>query len=639
MKIIPSVISFVAILAFAPCSWGVDNPAPASSASTDSGSVSAETPEKGAQTTGSSQSEWEAAAPQAPAKSGIDSMPAAEKTVKADAKGAPVKTAKAVTDTAGALPQAAKAAVKTAPAKTGKAATDTTAARPQVAKAEPKTAEDFKKIGDQFAKKGQTDKAMAAYKQCIEKAGDDSTYGKIVKMLADYSQAKKLYADAAKYYAMIKGKNSELPAFKITYGRSLQMSGKNAEAIDLLEPLLADTKLKIDLRKEILKILGDAYFKTDMTEKAVALYGRYLKAGGMKTADMVFLVAFSLEASSPMKAKIKYEENIKSFPADYRNYLHLSIILSKNKATAQRAAALVKKASDLAGKSPAAWLEIGKAYGHAGKADDELAACQTCLKMDPSNLQAKSRIGAILLKKDMTSDAIAILEEAYKQAPDSVGPMISLGNAYLKTGKNKEAIDLLVKAKAAKPKDAAIRKLLFEAYRATGQDQQALEEIKATIDLKRDNESLLAYGKLLLKMGKFEEAGSVMEDIRSTAPDNIEALMTLAMALRGQKKLDAAIDIYKEVSSIDSKAAAPLFERAEVYLVQSKTKWAEQFYQRALAADPKMALAELGLAKLAMAYKNRQGYLDHLDKASAMDPNNPIIKKEIENSQKPAGNK
>ncbi len=612
MKLMLSVMICAAVFIFSPAGWSAPKSAPASASSVqnDSGTASEAS-------AAPSQSVWDSAASPAPASE--DTAPAVEKPAKPEVKAASAKTGKPAVDSTAGKAQAAKAA----PAKA----------------AEPKTAEEFKKAGDLLAKKGQTDKAMASYKQCIDMAGDDTSYGKIVKMLADYSQAKKQYTDAVKYYSMIKGKARELPTFQIMYGRSLQMSGKNAEAIELIEPLTADPKLKIDVRKEMWKILGDAYCKSDMTDKAASWYGKYLKAGGAKTADVVFLVALSNEKSAPLKAKMSFEENIKAFPKDYRNYLHLGIILAKTKATAQRSAALLKKASELAGSVPAAWLEIGKTYGQVGKTDEEMAAYETVLRFEPTNLQAKIRMGSIYLIKGNTADAISLLEEARKQAPDSIGPMSSLASAYVKTGKTKEAIELLVKAKAAKPKDAAIRKLLFDAYRKSGQDAQAIEEIKAVIEFKRDNESLLAYGKLLLKLGKLDEAASTMEDIRSTAPDNIEALMTLAMVMRAQKKLDEAIEIYKEVSSIDSKAAAPLYERAEVYLGQSKMKWAEQFYQRALDADPQMAAAQVGLAKLALAYGNRQGYLDMLDKAAAIDPNNPVVKKEIENSRKQAGKK
>jgi tetratricopeptide (TPR) repeat protein len=211
--------------------------------------------------------------------------------------------------------------------------------------------------------------------------------------------------------------------------------------------------------------------------------------------------------------------------------------------------------------------------------------------------------------------------------------MAALASAYLKTGMAKEAVDLLIKTKAVRPKDVFVRKELFDAYCASGQDQLAIEEMKSLLELKRDNELLLAYGKLLEKMGKLDEAANAMEDIRSTAPDNIDALMTLAAIFRGQKKLNEAIELYKEISSINPKFAPALVERADVYLEQDKMKWAEQFYRRALQADPKMGLAELGLAKLSLVYKNQTAYREHLDKAAALDPENPRIKQELENSR------
>jgi tetratricopeptide (TPR) repeat protein len=138
---------------------------------------------------------------------------------------------------------------------------------------------------------------------------------------------------------------------------------------------------------------------------------------------------------------------------------------------------------------------------------------------------------------------------------------------------------------------------------------------------------------LLLKLGKFDEAANTIEDIRATEPENLDALMMLGKVLRAQKKFDEAMEIYKEVTTIDLKYAPATFERAEVYLEQGKVKWAEQFYKRALEQDPTMALAMLGLAKVALVYKNRGVYLEFLDKAEAMDPQNWVIKKEREKSR------
>jgi tetratricopeptide (TPR) repeat protein len=512
------------------------------------------------------------------------------------------------------------------------AAVDTTAVRQSGAKAEVKTGIDLKKMGDQYARQGQTEKAMDVYKQWIEKNGNDTASVKIAKLLGQYCFAKKQYDDAARYLSMAAGKNRE-PNLAVMLGRSMLYAGKSKEAIAILEPLANNSKLAPDVRRDLLKTIGDAYNKASMVDKAIVWYVKYFKQGGPPNADILFTIALSQETAGPAKAKQLYESNIKKFPVDYRNYLHLGVLLLKNKTTLQRGAALLKKASALAPNIPAAWLEIAQVYGGIGRIEDELAAYQSCLRVDTANIEARTRIGTILLKKGETPEALRLLEETHAMAPDSVGPMAALAAAYLKTGKAKEAVDLLVKTKAAKPKEPTVRKQLFEAYRTSGQDQLAMEEIKGLLELKRDNESLLSYGKLLLKMGKLDEAANTMEDIRSTAPDNVEALMTLAKVFREQKKLNEAIDLYKEISSIDPKFAPALVERADVYLVQDKIKWAEQFYKRALEANPKTGLAELGLAKVALEYKNRTAYLEHLDKATALDPDNPAIKQEVENSR------
>ncbi len=112
-------------------------------------------------------------------------------------------------------------------------------------------------------------------------------------------------------------------------GKSMMYSGKSKEAIALLEPLAANAKLAPDVRRDLLKTLGDACVKTDLVDKALAWYAKYLKAGGAKNADIMFVIALSQEGRAPAKAKPLYEANIRKFPADYRNYLILASYCQK----------------------------------------------------------------------------------------------------------------------------------------------------------------------------------------------------------------------------------------------------------------------------------------------------------------------
>ncbi len=504
------------------------------------------------------------------------------------------------------------------------------------APAGPTTADDFRKLGDQHAKKGQIDKAMEAYKLCLEKSsGDDSANGRIFVTLGRYCYDKKQYDEALQYFSKAKGKATEQFSFKTMVAGALQLTGKNDSAIALLEPIASNQKIAVNLRKGMFKIIGDAYLKSGKPDKATLWYGKHLSTGGAKTTDMAYLMASAQEKTAPAKAKLAYEANLKAYPNDYRNFLALAMMQSKNKATLQSALGLLRKASTLADTVPSVWLEIGKVYARMGKKDDELESYRTCLRGDENNLEAKTRLGMALLDNGQTEDAITYLESAHKQAPDSVGPMGALATAYIKTDKSKKAIEMLTKLKTAQPKNVEVRKQLAMAYQATGQDQKAMEEINGGLELERDFELLLSGAKLNLKLGKPDDAVVLLEELLGGMPDNIEALMTMAKVKRSQKKLDEAIEVYKEVSIYDTKYAPALYERAEIHLEQSKAKWAEMFYQRALAADPQYALAEVGLAKVALLFNDRNTCYDHLAKAEAMAPNDPVVQKAIENAKNP----
>jgi Tfp pilus assembly protein PilF len=134
--------------------------------------------------------------------------------------------------------------------------------------------------------------------------------------------------------------------------------------------------------------------------------------------------------------------------------------------------------------------------------------------------------------------------------------------------------------------------------------------------------------------GKFKEAQDAVEDIKATDPENIEALMVLARSQRGQKKFDPAVETYKEISYINPNYAPALCERADVHLQQNKPQWAKTFYDRALRSDPNYAPAYLGLARLAKTQKNNALYLQNIDKASQLAPDNAEIRQEAKNARR-----
>ncbi|HEX3018796.1 MAG TPA: tetratricopeptide repeat protein [Chitinispirillaceae bacterium] len=498
------------------------------------------------------------------------------------------------------------------------------------------TAQDLLKQGDLFAKKKQTEKAMEAYKQCIEKAGDDTAFGRAVLFLGNYYYGKKMYIEALPLLVKVTGKNAETMPFKVMLAATQLAAGSPDSAIAILEPIASNQKIPIASRKDMFKIIGDAYLKLKQNDKAVFWYSKHIAAGGAKTADMAYMVAFEGEKTAPAKAKSAYESNIKSFPKDYRNYVRLGILNARARATLPAALGLLKKAITLSGDSiPSIWLEIGKVNASLGKKDDAIESYRACLRGDQNNLEAKVFLGSALFQKGSTEEAISYFENAHKQAPDSIAPMVGLSSAYVKINDTKKAIEILEKLKNAQPKDIEVRKELIRAFKSSGQEKKAAEEVTAALEVEHDPELLIMGAKTYLAIGKLDDAAILLEEMISMDPYDIETLMTMGKVKHAQGKLDEAIQAYKDVNAVDPKYSPSLYQLGQIFLEQSKVKWAEMYYQRAITADPNYALAEVGLARIQLLFKNNKSFEEHLAKANSLAPNDQEVQKAIKEARNP----
>lgn len=500
----------------------------------------------------------------------------------------------------------------------------------QVIMMNPKAESELKDLGDLYLKEGRNDQAILVYKKYLEKVPSDQDVAKGVG-IALYQ--KKQPQDAVKYFDLVKEKGAGDIEYLMIAGESYFLVGNNKKAQLIYEDLRLRRPVVPGIKK-VLKVLAESYEKDNNLQNAVDMYAAYSMLPGAKDPDVAYKAGFLQEKVNPVRARKIYEDNVSAFPGDYRNMLRLGILYAKDKATLSRSAQLLKKASTIADTIPAMWIEMAQVYNKLGNEKGELDAYKKLVTMDPQNLDANKRLGYLLMKGGSITDAMVYLEMANTLSAKDPEIMMLLAQGYIKTNRAKDAIDILEKAKVIKADDTDIRLQLVELYKKTDQPKKALEEMKQLIAIKRDNKILLSYAQSLYDDGKFKEAQETVEDIKATDPENIEALMVLARAQRGQKKFDPAVETYKEISYINPNFAPALYERADVHMQQNKPQWAKTFFERAIRADPNYALPYLGMARLAKMQKNNALYLQNLDKAMQLDPNNAEIKEEAKNAKR-----
>lgn len=491
----------------------------------------------------------------------------------------------------------------------------------QVVLMNPKAVEEYKTLGDLQLKTEKKDAAIASYKKYLAKNPKDSKVAGIVGL---YEYDKKDTKGAIKYLTMVQAPELHTVKYLSALGQSYfeqEDFGAAAKALAALQkknpsPTVAKTTLKL---------LAEAYRKIGSNEKAAETYDAYTALKSVSDPDASFLRAELRRQTDLKTATSIYEANTKLFPQDYRNFMALGIIYSKNKQTYKQSAANLTKASTLIDTLPILWKTMGEVYGELGNEDRELQAYQKLLTFEPQNLEANRRCGTILLKKGKIPNAIANLETALTMAPKDSEIMLLLSDGYLKTKRPKQAAELLAKAKEINKDDAKIREQLYAIHKDLGDKAKAEAEIKGLIAMTKGINYRADYARDLLDQKRNDEALKQVKEINASEPSNLEGLMLLAEVQRSMSKFAEAIETYKAIGFVKDDFTPALFERAETYLLMQQADRAADYYGRVIKADPKHALAHLGLAKASKLKGDTAGYKKHLAAAKALDPKNKMI--------------
>lgn len=495
----------------------------------------------------------------------------------------------------------------------------------------PKAIVEYKQLGELYMKQKKTSAAITSFRKYLDKSPNDK---KIAALVAQYYFDAKKYKNAYKYFSL--NKESKKLDYLLNWGLCALNIEAYKDAITILEKIRDQKTKGFDKRGVAYKALSKAYSKSGDSKKAIDVLNDYVKIPGVHDPDASYQIAEVYEAVDPQKAVKMYQANAVAYKKDYRNFLKLGIYYARQKNSAATAVKYLEKCATLNDTISRVWLELGTLYSRLKRDDDMLRVYRKFIEVDPGNAEASAKIGEILLSKNMVKDAMVFLEVANSQKENDPKLMTLLARGYIMTDRRKDGADLLEKViKMTKGNvDDELRMVLADVYLEGRQYRKAIKELKTLLEHKDDVAIMLKYAKALFEDGKYNDASKVVEKLKQKQPENIENQMMLGKIKVAQRKYNDAIETYKQILYIDQNYAPALCERANVYLIQDKRQWAQTFYHRALKADPKCALAYLGLARLAKRAKDYAGYSENLEKASKLDHRDKEIMKEMKSMKR-----
>jgi tetratricopeptide (TPR) repeat protein len=450
--------------------------------------------------------------------------------------------------------------------------------------------------------------------------------------------------------------DARLTPAHLALGESLLYEGRYDEALTTLQA--AGPALEGSPAGQF--ALGGAYLATKKMEQGAKLIALAATAAPNDPRGFYWngFAAATKQSPDLVGAEQGYREALKRDPKFLPASLKLAALLQQqNKA---QESLTVLRAAEEAG-APAAILQL--AWGDALIVAKEPVKAEEvfrkALDANPKSAQARLGVAAALQAQDKLNEAKTYLEDTLKEMPDILGLRERLATVCLALGQKDEALvryqeelkagrvtptlrlalarlalDLgkleLAQSEAKKvqdenPRNAEAAYLLARVHETRGELGAALAEYRRALMWEKLPAYNYAYGRVLLKVGKEQEA-YVALDAASSLP---EARMERGREYYRHGELDKALVDFKEAATMLPASAEPLVFQGFCYDKMGQQSKAEAAWRDAIRVAPDASEPHYRLGRQEMDHGHPTAAIDHFRKAIAKIPANASWESEL----------
>ena len=211
----------------------------------------------------------------------------------------------------------------------------------------------------------------------------------------------------------------------------------------------------------------------------------------------------------------------------------------------------------------------------------------------PQSASAASRaeLGEALLEGGLLEESVSELNAALSLNPSDSAAVIALGRAYLKRRDIRAAGRTLEGAVARGLDPAPVYAALADVYEAGGYFENAIPAMRLAIARDPHNELYrLRYGMLLNDTKAPAAAVIRLKEALQEFPNSSRLWLALGIAEQGDGKNEDAQRSFERALELDGASAPALAYLGSAYAERGQYAQAATFYERAIAADPGLAV-------------------------------------------------
>ncbi len=476
-------------------------------------------------------------------------------------------------------------------------------------------------LGEVYSKMGKYPRAIEEYSTALKLMPSDKVkmnYALVSMKMGDYEKAISLLSSIKK------------PSPKVLYNLALAYyrAGASEAALNTLKriktELVSDLKLKKnilllesvihtekgDVEKsvfslermkeqfqddpEVLYNLGTAYLKTGQVEKAYKVLSRAFELKPDKKVGKA-LIKVSLSLGMKQEALKVYREISAGDPHLLFEYANLLFQVGKPR----RALKIYMEALDGA-RDPELKAKIlanlGSVSDLLGNSEEAINYLKEALKLKDDPL-FRYNLAIALKNAGKPVEAIQQLKRVIQDSPHMVDAWRLLAQLLSTRGEQKEALVILRRAVRYNPDSAVLHLELARLYKAMGLMDKSLTEYDlASAGSSVRLTALLEKGVLLMNMGRFNEAVSVLNKVVEEFPSSPEARYDLALAYIKVGYLTFAEDQLKQAKNLtkDKKLLSKIYSSlGHIEYKKGNLDQAKAYYEKALSLDSTNANARV----------------------------------------------
>jgi tetratricopeptide (TPR) repeat protein len=244
----------------------------------------------------------------------------------------------------------------------------------------------------------------------------------------------------------------------------------------------------------------------------------------------------------------------------------------------------------------------------AGNAAAAERVCRDAIRVDASDANLHSLLGAALLRQNRAGEAEQSLGEAIARAPDFAGAYEGRAEARLAQGRLAEGVDDLLKARSLEPRRASVLRKLGEACVTLGDDQTAYDALAELVTIRPgDARTLQLLGGVLYRLRRLADAESVLTRVVALQEGSAQGWVDLGLVQQRRDRLKEAEHSLLRACELDPRRADAWVGLGTVRVVAGRHQEALAAFRKALEIDENDADALAGLGHVLKTVGDQDG--------------------------------